>query len=238
MATAKTTATKLQEYEIGFVMMNSGPHSGEFRVHIKGCRSLSNDKKRSSYDIPVYTLVTTRKQVIMEAWDDQIRDTWENQYSAFVSSTTDQDDGTAPPQVSDPGGDDYALATYAWLQENTYASSVHFHTCLDALPDHAEQVAKNKTAKEKVTATRKLAKQTLATLVAEAAAAVADNIISAAREFADPADPANSAECLVLSGFDDTEDIKRCISQWLHGMPTDRDRFLAVLPRPDRSDWR
>ena len=54
------------------------------------------------------------------------------------------------------------------------------------------------------------AKRKLATAVVQAAANIAD-----------------------LSDAD-----KVTIASWLHHLPADRDEFVKVLPRPDRSDWR
>lgn len=83
------------------------------------------------------------------------------------------------------------------------------------------------------TVTKSSARREIATRVALAAAALVDNMAT------------DSSDAAWLTAFAETTDIdkakaeaKACIAQWMHGMPVDRDRFLTVLPRPDRSDWR
>jgi hypothetical protein len=34
------------------------------------------------------------------------------------------------------------------------------------------------------------------------------------------------------------EEVARTVSLWLHHLPADRDEWVKVLPKPDRSDWR
>jgi hypothetical protein len=47
----------------------------------------------------------------------------------------------------------------------------------------------------------------------------------------------NDADQLILAEFG-TEDIRKMVSLWVHHLPADRARWVAVLPAPDRSDWR
>jgi hypothetical protein len=81
--------------------------------------------------------------------------------------------------------------------------------------------------------TKAAAKRELATRLALAAAAMVDSMATDGSDlqwllaFAETTDPHKAKAAA-----------KECIAQWLHGMPVDRERFLTVLPRPDRSDWR
>jgi hypothetical protein len=224
--------------DVYVLLMSSATQDG-FYVHRQGCKGYAPQKKKSAYagtDDYALAEIANQREVIMEVWDDQIRESW----------------GDDPDNEQDS---DYASASWLWLENNGYVDSVTFHSCLDGLPEQPPQkvqkVQKNGTA-AKAAATRKIAKNELASLVAEASGAmlrsllgtadIADATEGTAQQTDHPLPLAPSPEpdriALVRSGFRDDEAIRQCVAQWLHGIPADRTRFLAALPRPDRSDWR
>lgn len=195
---------------VAVLLMSGGQH--DFIIHRQGCPVYKTQKPKSQYagikEDYIIEEVMNQREVIGEVWDDQIRETW-----------------AEDPKLKDK---DYATASWAWLAKMGYVHSVSFHKCLDGLPQQA------KTA-PKAASTKKQAKNELATLVAEAAGQMVADLLDA--NLADDGPLAQRA-ALVTSGFASDDDIRQCVAQWLHGMPVYRERFLAVLPRPDRSDWR
>lgn len=194
------------------ILMSNGQH--DFVIHRQGCKQYPAQKKRSSYaGLEDYVLagINNQREVIMEVWSDQIHETWQED---TPKGKTAADEAEAP---------------LAWLNKHGYVTSVDFHTCLAGLP----QTAKGTGTTAKAATVRKAAKTELASLVAEAAGRVVANLLDETADFPDAA-----TRTLIYSGFNGDTDIAQCVAQWLHGMPTDRTRFLKVLPRPDRSDWR
>jgi hypothetical protein len=208
-ATLKTPVT------VNALLMGKGDY--DWVIHLQGCKQYAAAKKRSSYaGLDDYTIegVRNQREVIMEVWSDQIHETY-------------QDDTPKGKTAADE-----AEAPMSWLNKHNYTQSVQFHTCLAGLPAIAKGAATG-TASATAASARKAAKTELATLVAEAAGRVVQDILDA-----NLADPDSAAAVLIHAGYKGDDEIRQCVAQWLHGMPTDRKRFLAVLPRPDRSDWR
>lgn len=198
---------------VDVLVLLMGNQSSDFVIHLNGCKSYKTQKAKSQYaglDDYQLTDVVNQLEVIRDVWDDQIREEFEE----------------------DPKneGKDYATASWGWLNSHGYVHSVKFHTCLDGLPQQAKTVAKG-------ASTKKSAKLELATLVAEAAGAMLADLL----DQEDPEDPENpyaAAASLVKSGFANDDEIRQCVAQWLHGLPCDRDRWVASgMAIPDRSDW-
>ncbi|HLY75921.1 MAG TPA: hypothetical protein VKU80_17510 [Planctomycetota bacterium] len=197
---------------VNTLVLLMGGVKNDFLIHREGCKRYAADKKRSQYaGIEDYKLeeIANQREVIMEVWGDQIAEVW------------GEDE-----KLKDK---DYAEASWAWLTKNGFVTSVQFHSCLDGLPQSAAAKASAASAAN----TKRTAKTLLATLVAEAAGRVVadlqnENVLS----------PSSPDAAAILAGFATAPEIAQCVAQWLHGMPVDRARFLKVLPRPDRSDWR
>jgi hypothetical protein len=185
----------------------------DFVIHEKSCRSYKGQKAKSSYaGLQDYALtqVVNQLEIIRDVWDDQIREEFEE----------------------DPKneGKDYAEASWGWLNQHGYVDSVGFHTCLDGLPQQAKNAIKTAN-------TKKAAKQELASLVAEATARMLAELLDEATA-TDPDSPYASSAPVVTGGFKDDEEIRQCVAQWLHGLPCDRERWVASgMAIPDRSDW-
>lgn len=189
----------------------------DWLIHLTTCKAYKRDKARSQYKgISDYKLegVVNQSEIIRDVWDDQIREQWEEEHTSADGTQDETDYGTAP---------------WAWLSRNGYVHTVKFHTCLDGLPQQAKGAAKTAN-------TKKAAKTELATLVAEATAQMLADLLDA--NLADPEDPYAAAAAIVTSGFKDDDEIRQCVAQWLHGLPCDRDRWVASgMAIPDRSDW-
>lgn len=199
--------------DVNYLLMSSGE---DFQIHKVGCKHYKAAKARSQYaGIDDITLegVINQREVIMEVWDDIIRDYFLEQNPVA--------DGEEEP--------DYATVSWGWLDKNGFVDSVKFHTCLDGLPQQAKTAAKG-------ASTKKSAKLELATLVAEAAGQMLADLLGAS--LADPEEPYAASASLVKSGFRDDDEIRQCVAQWLHGLPCDRERWVASgMAIPDRSDW-
>jgi hypothetical protein len=194
------------------------PKGTDFRIHKTDCKSYKAQKAQSSYKgLQDYKLegIVNQLEVIRDVWDDQIREQWEEEH--------------ADPEDPEKEIPDYGTAPWSWLNANGYVHSVEFHTCLNGLPQQAKGAAKTAN-------TRKLAKTELATLVAEAAGQMLEDLLGA--NLADPDDPYARAAEMITSGFKGDDEIRQCVAQWLHGLPCDRDRWVAAgMAIPDRSDW-
>lgn len=194
------------------LLMNKG--SADFVIHMDGCKSYKSQKARSAYaGLQDYRLtdVVNQLEVIRDVWDDQIREQWEED-----PKNAETDYGTAP---------------WSWLNKNGYVTSVDFHSCLDGLPQQAKAAAKAGN-------TKKAAKQELATLVAEFTAMMLAELLAENTESGKDTIIPEPAIDLVKSGFKDDDEIRQCVAQWLHGLPCDRDRWVAAgMAIPDRSDW-
>lgn len=114
------------------------------------------------------------------------------------------------------------------LESSVYDGEVSFHeTCLKDLVQSIQVVEEPAPPAKPVTAKRD-AKRALATLLVTA---LADAV-------AKLDDDANAEEfAAILSGMS-REEAKRCASQWFHHLPVNREEWPAVLPKPDRSDWK
>jgi len=147
-AKAPTIKTPVNVYAL---LMNGGPY--DWTVHSTTCKSYKAAKAKSAYaGLDDYEIsdVLNQRDVIMDVWDDQIRE-----------SFTDAD------------GDDYAAASWGWLKKNGYVDSVSFHSvCLQGLPQTSKAAAASKSSE----AIKKATKNELATRVAEAAAKLLDDI--------------------------------------------------------------
>lgn len=104
--------------------------------------------------------------------------------------------------------------TDEWVLEN-YDVDVTVSPCL-RIPGSAPKPT------EKPKAVKAEAKRDLATRVVEA---IADMVKSL------------PDDALALQGMT-REEAARCASTWVHHLPADRERWVKVLPKPDRSDWR
>jgi hypothetical protein len=77
----------------------------DFQVHKPGCRVIAREIKKSDYAEAVPLTETTEEAVIRFLWDDQIREAYE---------------GDGEPSA-------------AWLNEHSFVTTVHFHSCTDGI---------------------------------------------------------------------------------------------------------
>jgi hypothetical protein len=200
-------ATLKTPVDVTFLLMNN---TGDFKVHVVGCSVYKRDKARSAYKgLDDYQIdqVVNRREVIMELWDDQIRESY----------TADD-------------GDDYASASWAWLAKNGYVQSVDFHSCLDGLPQAAKAGAK--AASESI---KKATKQELATRVAEAAATMLTAVFD--ENLAEDSDEATFLAALLAAfGSEDQarQCVAQWLHGM--PVDRDR-WYNSGLPIPQRSDW-
>lgn len=195
---------------VDVLVLLMGSQSSDFVIHLNGCKSYKAQKAKSQYaGLDDYQLTDVVNQL------EVIRDVWDDQ----IREEFEED-----PKNE---GKDYATASWGWLNSHGYVHSVKFHTCLDGLPQQAKTVAKGNSNK-------KAAKIELATLVAEAAGAMLAELLATP----DPGEPEEATAKFVRSGFKDDAEVKQCVAQWLHGLPCDRERWVASgMAIPDRSDW-
>jgi len=94
-----------------------------------------------------------------------------------------------------------------------------FHGCceLDKLPGVGGQTG------PKGPSASSIARKELATMCVEALAAMVNAL------------PADHPVVREVGG---QEKARVMVTSWIHHLPADRTRWLAVLPKPDRSDWR
>jgi hypothetical protein len=195
---------------VDVLVLLMGRGESDFIIHTNGCKSYKAQKAKSQYaGMEDYGLegVINQREVIMEVWDDQIRESY----------TADD-------------GDDYATASWAWLTKNGYVHSVKFHTCLDGLPQAAKAGAKSTTESIK-----KATKQELATRVAEAAATMLTAVFD--ENLAEDSDEATFLAALLAAfGSEDQarQCVAQWLHGM--PVDRDR-WYNSGLPIPQRSDW-
>lgn len=193
-----------------YALLKGTDEAAEWEVHKVGCRQYGAAKKRSRYagsdEDYLLEQVINQSEIIREVWDESIQAEFE--------------------EDEKNNGKDYATAPWSWLNAHGYVNSVKFHTCLDGLPAQAKTAAKGANS-------IKAAKLELATLVAEAAGAMLNELLTP-----EDGDSAYAAAKTIEAGFKDAAAVRQCVAQWLHGLPCDRDRWVASgMAIPDRSDW-
>jgi hypothetical protein len=136
-----------------------------------------------------------------------------------------------------------------------YANEVRFFPCTDALvplasdPRITDKPAKparrgrkaqteptpetnGETPATAARTAKRDAKRDLATRVVLAAAEMVERLDGS--ELAMLGVDVNDAKAMTEA----REEVARTVSLWLHHLPADRDQWVKVLPKPDRSDWR
>ena len=218
---AKATALKTPVNVYMLLMRGS-----DFVAHAEGCKQYKALKARSEYasikEDYVIEGVLNHREIIMEAWDDQLRESWD----------------------PEKDGDDYTSASWAWLVRNGYVGATKLHSCLEGLPQTSKAAGTSKASSEAI---KKATKTELATRVALAAAVLLDEIFTVPDPATTPIDPNTGAlegdthaefRAALLATFGSEESARQCVAQWMHGMPVDRIRwYQSGLPIPQRSDW-
>jgi hypothetical protein len=194
-----------------------------FEVHAIGCADIKKTVAKGKVGNRFNISADNEHDAVYEVYGDQIEESYGTdglQYATLEEAIT----GHAPDVTFNPccklqwGNPEPAKST---ADRNVKAAVQRGRAARNGQPaesprDKAQGSGNRETPKASA---KQTAKRELATLVAEAAAAMVFE----------------HAETAGIS----QEDAAKAIAHWLHHLPVDRDRWVAAgLPKPDRSDWR